>query len=103
MTPWVAMAAFSLFCDATGNDFPVSFEAELERSSSGGTDLGGLDEETTLSNEVEVLVSLLAVMAMMRQFKCTRVRWSSRWTGHEERCGRSSGSLVDSRVAFEVG
>jgi hypothetical protein len=70
---------------------------------SAGADFGGLDEVTTWSREVEVLVSLLAVMAMICQFRCTEVRQWSKWTSHEERCGRNSGSLVDSKVAFEVG
>jgi hypothetical protein len=48
------------------------------------------------------LVSLLEVMAMICQFKCIEVRQWSRWISHEERCGRNSGSLEDSKVAFEV-
>jgi hypothetical protein len=75
----------------------------LECLNSAGADFGGLDEATTWSREVEVLVSLLAVMAMICQFRCTEVRQWSKWTSHEERCGRNSGSLVDSKVAFEVG
>lgn len=78
-------------------------ELEFGRLNSVGTDLGGLDEVTTWSREFEGLVSLLAVMAMICQFRCTEVRQWLRWTSHEERCGRNSGSLVDSKVAFEVG
>ena len=97
------MADFSVFWSGTGKGFIVSLEDGLGRLNSVGTDLGGLDEVTTWSRECEGLVSLLAVMAMICQFRCTKVRQWLRWTSHEERCGRNSGSLVDSKVAFEVG
>jgi len=96
------MAGFSDLL-ATGKDLGVSFGEDLECLNSAGVDFGGLDEETTWSKEVEVFVSLLAVMAKICQFRCTEVRQWSRWTSHEERCERNSGSLVDSKMAFEVG
>lgn len=80
----------------------VSLDGDLECLNWVGADVGGLDEATTWSREVEVLVSLLAVIAMICQFKCTEVRQWSKWTSHEERCGRNNGSLEDSRMAFEV-
>jgi hypothetical protein len=97
------MTGFSVLLSGIGKDLGVSLAGALERLNSAGVDCGGLEEATTLSREVEVLVSRLAVMAMICQFKCTEVKQWSKWTGHEERCGRNSGSLVDSKMAFEVG
>jgi hypothetical protein len=96
------MAGFSVLLSGTGKDLDASLGGGLARLNSAGADFGGLEEATTWSREVEVLVSLLAVMAMICQFRCIEVRQWSRWTSHEERCGRNSGSLEDSKVAFEV-
>lgn len=97
------MTDFSVLLSGIGKDLGGSLAVGLERLSSAGVNFGGLEEATTWSKEVEVFVSRLAVMAMSCQFKCTEVRQWSKWTGHEERCGRNSGSLVDSKMAFEVG
>lgn len=80
----------------------MSLDGDLLCLNWAGAEVGGLDEATTWSREVEVLVSLLAVMAMICQFKCTEVKRWSRWTSHEERCGRNNGSLADSKMAFEL-
>lgn len=63
VTPWPDMADLLDPLVAAGDEFVLFLVGASETFWSDGTDVGGLDEVTTWSKEVEVPVSLLAVMA----------------------------------------
>ena len=66
------MTGFSVLWFGADKDLDASLDGDLECLNWAGAEVGGLDEATTWSSEVEVLVSLLAVMAMICQLSVQR-------------------------------